>query len=394
MAIEVSVPRLGWSMDEGTFLEWLKRDGEFVRKGEMLFVLEGDKASQEVESFDEGYLHVLPDAPQPGETVQVGQVLALLLSAGEAPPAPGRSSAAPTSKSVPVVSAGPQHAPAAAPKHLSRTAKASPRARRAASRLQIDWTHIAGTGRNGRVRERDVLAAARGGDQVAGKVQPHTSLRRAIAARMVAAAQQVVPVTLTTKVDATNLVSWRDTWRAAAVNSEQIVPSYTDMLMKLTAAALQIHPLLQAQWREEGLFVPSEINIGVAVDTEAGLLVPVVRHAASQSLQQIAAETRTLIHLARERRLTPQHMQGGTFTITNLGSFGIDAFTPVIQLPQSAVLGIGRLSLEPVVVNGQILPRHMISLSLTFDHRVMDGAPAARFLADLSDSILRFTDAS
>lgn len=401
MATEISVPRLGWSMDEGTFVDWLKQDGDFVRKGDMLFVLEGDKAAQEIESFDEGYLRLIPSGPKCGDTVKVGQVLAYLLAKDEPLPADRGLSSPMTA----VAAARPAREVEKAPTgHSAGDRKASPRARRAAERIGIDWQFIRGTGRHGRVRERDVIAAAgqlsRSSTPPASARQPHldeeslagqhlplTPVRRTIAARMIAATQQAAPVTLSTKTDATHLVTRREQWRVVESSSGDAVPSYTDMILKLTAAALKEHPLLQAQWRENGLFVPAEINIGIAVDTDAGLFVPVVHDVPSLSLQQLAVETRKLIELARTRRLSPQHMHRGTFTISSLGSFGIDAFTPIIQLPQCAVLGIGRIAPEPAVVGGQIVVRPMVWLSLTFDHRIVDGAPAARFLATVKRNI-------
>jgi pyruvate dehydrogenase E2 component (dihydrolipoamide acetyltransferase) len=205
-------------------------------------------------------------------------------------------------------------------------------------------------------------------------------MRRTIAARMVAGVTQAAPVTLVTKVDATRLVEQR---RQHHSTPAAIVPTYTDYLLKLTATALLQHPRLQAQWREDSLWLPDTIDIAIAVDTEAGLLVPVVRKVDQLELQAIARQTRELIGRARAGFLSADDMRGATFTITNLGMHGIDAFTPIIHLPQCAVLGVGRIVREPVVVDDAIVPRDLVTLSLTFDHRVIDGAPAARFLNDL-----------
>jgi pyruvate dehydrogenase E2 component (dihydrolipoamide acetyltransferase) len=214
-----------------------------------------------------------------------------------------------------------------------------------------------------------------------GRLIPHTATRRTIAARMVAGVTQAAPVTLTARVDATNLVSLRTQFKAAGAVNEP-VPSYTDIIVKLCALSLRQHPLLQAQWRDDGLFVPDRIDIAIAVDTAAGLLVPVVRSVDRQSLRQVAAQAHELIELARAGRLPAESMRDATFTVTNLGSLGVDAFTPILHLPQCAVLGVGRIIREPAVVN-QVVPRDQLTLSLTFDHRVVDGAPAARFLDTL-----------
>jgi pyruvate dehydrogenase E2 component (dihydrolipoamide acetyltransferase) len=206
---------------------------------------------------------------------------------------------------------------------------------------------------------------------------PHTSTRRTIAARMVAGLTQAAPVTLIVRANATELVKARDHLKGAA---GEAVPGYTDLLLKLVALTLRQHPLLQAQWRDDGLFVPSRIDVAVAVDTEAGLLAPVVRGVDRLTVRQIAAQSRELIARARAGRLRAEEMAGATFTVSNLGGLGIDAFTPVIHLPQCAVLGLGRIVREPVVVEDRVVPGDVTTLSLTFDHRAVDGAPAARFL--------------
>jgi pyruvate dehydrogenase E2 component (dihydrolipoamide acetyltransferase) len=161
------------------------------------------------------------------------------------------------------------------------------------------------------------------------------------------------------------------------------LPGYTDFVVKLTATALRDHPLLNARWSEDRVVIPDEPHIGIAVDTEEGLLVPVIRGAAGLGLGEIAARARDLIRRARDRQLRPEEMQGGTFTITNLGAFGVETFTPIINPPECAVLGIGRIQRQPVMAGDQVIARERMGLSLTFDHRIVDGAPAARFLQTL-----------
>jgi pyruvate dehydrogenase E2 component (dihydrolipoamide acetyltransferase) len=367
-------------MEQGVFMSWLKREGETVRPGEPLFELEGDKAIQEVEALDGGILRLPPDAPRPGDTLPVGALLGYLLAPGEAPPWEQKPGENPS---------GGRKPPESALRGLTPPARSaevlpaiSPRARRVARELGVDWKHLKGSGRTGRIRESDVRAASP--KPSAGKIIPLTPVRRLIAERMAAGAQATAPVTLTTRADATNLVHIREQFKAS---SDAIIPSYTDFILKLTATALQKHPMLNASWTEDGIRVSEGIHIGLAVDTEAGLMVPVVRDVPALGLRQVAAACRELIEQARARRLTPEQMQGGTFTITNLGMYGIDAFTPILNLPQCAVLGVGRIQREPAVHNEQIVPRDMLTLSLTFDHRVVDGAPAARFLDTLRRSI-------
>jgi pyruvate dehydrogenase E2 component (dihydrolipoamide acetyltransferase) len=204
---------------------------------------------------------------------------------------------------------------------------------------------------------------------------------------MVASLQQTAPVTLTTEIDVTSLIEFREQLKR---DGKSLIPSITDCFVKLTALALPEHPALNARWRDDALELFHEVHIGIAVDTNEGLLVPVVRDAHRQSVFEIARQSRELIEKARARRLTAHDLQGGTFTISNLGSLGIDAFTPIINFPETAVLGLGRIqprsatslsnsAAEPHSPNQQVM-----TLSLTFDHRVLDGAPAARFLQTLA----------
>ena len=408
MAVDIIIPRLGWSMEEGVFGEWLKQEGEMVNEGDLLFVLESDKASQEIESMDAGILRIPPDAPKPGDTVRVGQLLGYLAEKGEAAPfesggsrkkkdsAGGAVAAAatpasrikPAEKQVGAAEGLQKHEPKAAKKG----AAISPRARRLALELGLDYSTIRGSGKSGRIREQDIRAAASVRVQtvptpvplppadVTGRVLPVTHIRKTIAERMLAGVNRAAPVTLTTKADATNLASLRQQFRSAAPSSDAVIPSYTDLIVKLAAAALQKHPMLHTQWKEDGIHVPDQIHIAIAVETDAGLLAPVLGDVGRLTLREVAVQSRTLIDQARNRKLKPEQMQGATFTVTNLGAYGVDVFTPIVNLPQCSILGVGRIIAEPAVVDGEITVREMVSLSLTFDHRVVDGAPAAQFL--------------
>lgn len=265
---------------------------------------------------------------------------------------------------------------------------ASPRARRVASELGIDWTCLSGSGSRGRIRECDVRAAAKSGSSKrvlsSGQRLPLTSRRRVIAQRLVFSRQQTVPVTLTTKCDATNLVNLREQFKA--LGGQGPIPSYQDIITKLVAEVLGRHLLLAGRWDDDSIILPAadELHLGMAVDTEEGLLVPVIRNVRGLSLSQLAVESRRLADEARAGRLIAAEMQGGVFTITNLGAFGIDAFTPIINFPEVAILGLGAIRREAVVLDdGQFAARQQLTLSLTFDHRIVDGAPAARFLQEI-----------
>ncbi len=388
MAIPITVPRLDWSMDEGTFVEWLKHDGDPVKLGDGLFVLESDKATVTIEAIDAGLLRLTPDSPKLRDKVKVGQILAYLAAEGEPEkPCPNPSPQPPPRFGEGERGSGPLAPLPASGRGWGRGSGVaiSPRARRVARELGIDWSGLQGSGRNGRIRERDVRAAAPAEPQ--GRLIPHTTHRKLIAVRMLAGVTQAAPVTLTTKADATNLVGLRNQFKSAAGTAED-VPGYTDLIVKLTAAALGQHPLLQAQWREDGLFVPQRIDLAVAIDIEAGLVAPVLRDVDRLTLRQVQAQLRELIVRAHARQLAPEQMRDATFTVSNLGLFGVDAFTPILSLPQCAVLGIGRIVREPAVIEDRIVPRDQVTLSLTFDHRVVDGAPAGRFL----DTVRRYLE--
>lgn len=430
MAFEITIPRLGWSMEEGTFVRWLKQDGDTVHPGDPLFELEGEKAAQDIEAVDGGILSIPASAPKPGTVVSVGATIGFLLAAGEVAPTnqmPAQGQRREVTPAAEVTAQSPPAAPSV--RRMARelgvnladfagsgpagriTAQdllqkpsvspvasigtstiASPRARRIAGELGINWKSIQGTGRDGRVRERDIRNAASGngsGNAASSQQSPNASIpitkhRRTTAERMRYSRQNTAPVTLTTKIDATNLVSLRQQFKSAGAG---VVPSYNDIVIKLCSLVLPDHPLLMARWHGDQLSIPSQINIGLAVDSDAGLLVPVVRDVRSLTLPETARESLRLINLAREGKLKAADMQDGVFTVTNLGSYGIDTFTPIINSPESAILGIGRIRRDATVVENQIVARDQMSLSLTFDHCIVDGAPAARFLQVLSQAI-------
>ena len=402
MPAEITIPRLGWSMEEGIFGDWLKKDGDFVAAGEAIFELETEKALQEVEALDAGTLHILKTSPASGDTVAVGTVIGYLLADGEAVPDRGHSAApgALPDSSQRRRAEQPQQAAsdvAPLPRHddVRNRPRISPRAARTAARLNLDPTTLAGSGRNGRIRERDVLAAdaqaapvpvLRAACEAAGVLHPVSTLRSTIAERLRASTQQTVPVTLTTKVDATSLVALRHRLRLL---QRDPLPAYNDILLHLVAGSLAHCPYLNAAWQKEGIRLYDEVNIALAVDTDAGLLAPVVRHADRLTLQELSRTTKHLIEQARNGRLNRSELTGGTFTISNLGPFGVEFFTPVINPPQTAVLGIGRIAAEPVVRDGTVVAGTLLALSLTFDHQVIDGVPAARWLQLLSDRIAR-----
>ncbi|HND53712.1 MAG TPA: 2-oxo acid dehydrogenase subunit E2, partial [Pirellulaceae bacterium] len=205
--------------------------------------------------------------------------------------------------------------------------------------------------------------------------------------RMLASVRSTAAVTLTSRADATNLVALRRQFQAAAAGADAFVPSYTELIARLAAGVLAQHPRLNACWQNDGLLEVDSVNLGIAVDTDAGLVVPVVKGAERLSLRDLAGRVRAAIERARQRRLSTDDLSGGTFTITSLGMFGVDAFTPILNPPQVAILGVGRITREPAAVDEQVAIRDSLWLSLTFDHRAVDGAPAAKLLSDLRAAI-------
>jgi pyruvate dehydrogenase E2 component (dihydrolipoamide acetyltransferase) len=443
--IEVVMPRLGWTMEAGTVVEWLKESGESVEEGDLLFSVESDKAITDVEALDAGVLHLPADAPI-GVEVPVGATVGYILAPGEAAPESSGELAgvASAASQEPVAASAASAGPAPASGGVDGAGKAfaavSPRARRVAAELGVDLAQVTGTGRGGRIREADVRAVSSGSATAANGTRPRVSpsvrklaeaqgidlsaapasrpggrvlradlavaatpreapsfdavpmsaTRRAISQRMAESAQSVAAVTLTTEVDATELARMRETLKGELAGTDERLPSYNDLLIRLVARALCRHPEMNAALDGDRILVHKDVHVGLAVDTERGLLVPVVRHADRLGVFDIAGETARLIEATRDGSADRETLSGGTFTITNLGMFEIDAFTPIINLPECAVLGVGRIVPKPVVVDEAsetIAVRKMMALSLTFDHRVVDGAPAARFLQTVKGMI-------
>lgn len=437
MAYKIVMPRLGLTMEEGRIVEWFKQPGEPVEAGEPLFAVETDKVVSEMEAPVSGTVYPLPDLPS--EPMPIGTLIGYILAPGEKPPSGVESELAPaaaapateTEPSLPVETSSKlgvrdrkQSSPAARRRaqelgidwrtverpgggpilvaHVEAAAaamtqppriKASPVAKRLAATAGVDLAELATQKPGQEIRRADVEAAVAARESVeipsmppvasgpvTGDAVPLTQIRRIIAQRMLEGSQSTAPVTLTTEADATDLVAVREQFRTTLGQRDMVVPTYTDLLIKLTSTALSEHPMLNAVWQEDQIVIPDSIHIAVAVDVKEGLIVPVIRDVPSKSIQRIAEESRKLAQEARSRKLAVDDLQGGTFTITNLGTYGIDAFTPIINLPQCAILGVGRIIEKPAMFEGEIAPRQMMALSLTFDHRVVDGGPAARFL--------------
>lgn len=378
-AYTVVMPKLGLIMTEALLVEWRKQEGEWIEKGEVLFAMESDKSTLEIEAPASGYVHILVTA---GEVVPVQTPICLISNQLQS--------------SKPVVEQPPKmqevysdvkmfkQPDAISVSDVARRVAASPKARALARRLNLDLTKISASGPKGMIVTDDVENVSKQ-KAAPSEMLPLSGLRAVIAERLSASWREKPQVTLVTEIDATDLVSARS--QIQLETGKKL--SYNAFFMAAVARALYEHPYVNVRLEKGGLCQMEAIHIGIAVDTPRGLMVPVVRDVDRKSLLEIDDELKRLAANALEGRSTPDELSGGTFTITNLGQFGVDAFTPIINPPEAAILGVGRISPRPFVVNGQLAVRETITLSLSFDHRLLDGAPAARFLQRISQLLER-----
>ncbi len=381
--------KLSWTMEEGKIVRWLRQEGDKVNKGDELLEVETEKVNVALESPGSGVLRKKLRAE--GDTVPVGSVIGIIADADEniqsvldqvkveSPLAQVR----PTPQLSPTT-ASPTAAKEASP---ASEAIASPRARRLARERGIDLSKVRGSGPRGRIVEEDVLRLAPEKTEaslpfkVLNTVQL-TGQRKAIADRMLTSLQTKAQITITTEVDMTEVKKLRERANEQNKNLPNGV-AYNDLMIRAVALTLKDHRIFNALTIRDELKIIEEINIGLAVAVNDGLVVPVVKNADKLSVQEIAQKTSELAERARSGRLNVSDVSEGTFTITNLGMFEVDVNTAIINPPQCAILAVGRIVEKPVVREGRITSRNMMTLGLTFDHRVTDGVPAAKFLQAL-----------
>lgn len=429
MATEVYMPALGIAQDSGKLIDWLKSEGEWVEKGEPIMVIETDKTTVEYEAPASGILSALN--AKPGDDIPVGQVIALILSEGEKEPTPSHTpntSAIPSIASSAAISATPLAARLAeehgvpldkipvqgrkiqkedvlAYLEKSKTAVnsvqstkilASPKARRLALENKLDLRSITGSGPEGAVTAQDVLEALTAQAKrpetsssiavpvaVQGEKMELTRMWKTMAQRMTESWQTAPHFFLETEADATQLINWRESLQKRT--SQKV--TFTDLLIKLTALALRHHPRLNASWIDNTIVQNPDINIGLAVAVEEGLIVPVIHHADSLGLVEIALRRETLVTAAQTNKLTLSDLTGGTFTISNLGMYGIEAFNAILNPPEAGILAIGKIIEKVVPVDGQPKIQPRLRMTLSVDHRVVDGARGAMFLQTLTTFI-------
>ena len=406
MAYEVLMPQLGLTMEEGTVSQWLKHEGDEVKAGDVILEITTDKLTNEVASEHDGVL--LKIVAQEGEDVPVKGLLAYIGQPGEAvgAAAPAAPAAAPAAAPVPAPAA------AAAPVCCAASGariKISPLARKTAAKLGVDYTGIAGTGPSGRIVQRDILAAAEAMKNAPAPaaapatapaapaapkaglaleegdtVEKLTGMRKVVAQRMLQSHTEIPNVTMNIKVDVTELMAFRKMLLEKTGNKYSV----NDLILKAVAKAISKHPEINVAYDDGNVIHRAHVNIGMAVALDAGLIVPVIRDADKKGLDAISAEAKDLAARARANQLKPDEYKGSTFSVSNLGMYGIESFTPIINQPDACILGVAAAETElDLDAEGNLVKKQVMRLCLTMDHRLLDVAVAAKFLADLRDII-------
>mgnify|MGYP004710945357 CR=1 FL=1 len=398
MAYEVLMPQLGLTMEEGTVSQWIKHEGDEVKTGDVILEITTDKLTNEVTSEHDGVL--LKIVAQEGEDVPVKGLLCYVGQAGEsvgdAPAAAAAPAAAP---------AAPAAAPAAAPVAGARL-RVSPLARKTAAKLGVDLSKLTGSGPSGRIRQQDVLAAANAAQTAApapaaaaapaarpaakgglelmegDTVVKLAGMRKVVAQRMLQSHTEIPPVTQNTKVDVTELMKFRKMLLAETGSKYSV----NDLILKATAKCLRAHPEVLVSLDGDQVIQRAHVNLGMAVALDAGLIVPVIRDADRLGLDALSAAAKDLASRAKSNKLTPDEYKGSTFSVSNLGMFGIETFTPIVNQPDAAILGACAVEDELVMDDqGGISKHQVMRLSFTYDHRLIDGAVAAKFVMALRD---------
>jgi len=394
MAISVVMPALEMAQETGKLLAWRKKEGESVTKGEPLLEIETDKAVVEVEAPGDGILAGI--TADVGAVIPVGETIAWLVAPGEKPPAKSAATAAPAARA----SSAPERTVAAAAvvatQHAGAAPQISPKARRLAKELGVDISAIRGTGPDGIITSEDVQCAAdakgTGGSVAAAVpgsagVEALSQIARLMAERTTQSWTSVPHFFLVRDVDCSELIATQEKLSAEAEKEKSPAPTITDLLIGILARAVAKHPRMNASWTAEGIRSNAEINISVAMAVKDGVVGAVIHKANTAKIAEISAQRRELTGRARAGRLKPADITGGTFTLSNLGMYKVDAFTAIITPPQAAILAVGSISDRVVPVDGKPGIRPMMTMTLSSDHRVVDGARAAEFLSELADAI-------
>lgn len=392
MAKEVLMPKLGMTMEKGTITQWIATEGDEISAGDLLLEVMTDKINIEVEAYESGTL--LKVYYEEGDDVPVNQVIAYIGEKGEHVPDQPPSS----EEESPVSSKTEEETTETSTvfaKVESVKPRATPAARKMAREHDFDLTQISGSGKRGRIHVEDVRQYhANIQTPVVPVVKQNTAssikvsgIRKTIGKRMLQSSQEIPHVTLHTEADMGEVVHLRNALLPNIEKSTGLRLSYTEVILKAVASSLRHHPLLRSSLHGNEIITHEQINLGLAVSQPDGLVVPVIHQVDQLGLEELTKKVKQVAHEAREGRISPDLLTGGVFTVSNLGMYRVDQFNPIINQPEGAILGTGRIYEKPVARKGEMVLRHMMSLSLSFDHRILDGAPAAAFLTELVERL-------
>lgn len=390
MAAEVILPRIDAGMNQGTIIEWRKKEGDWVEKGEILFVLETEKVTFDVEAPESGILSKM--MAKAGDVITVGTVVAFILQPGEEVPEIPTPVEIETKESfIPSIEIEGGERLEAAKEAVS--VKVSPLAKKIAKEHNIDLSMMEGTGPEGRIRKEDVMKVIEGAKKASEgiimqeEIIPLSSMRRTIARRMTESFQSAPHFHLSVEVDVKELSNVREKLMPSIEKILGVRLTYTDLLLKITAKALEGYPEINVTWAGDGIKQLSHINLGLAIVVQDGLIVPVIQQVNTKSLAEITGIRADFGQRAAQGKIRLDEMRGGSLTLTNLGMFGIDQFNAIINPPESSILAIGRIVDKPVAHHDQVVIRPRMNLTLSIDHRVLDGVSGSRFLQRIKELI-------
>ena len=399
MPVEIVMPKLGLTMSEGLIIEWKKKEGDQVKKGEILFVLQTEKVTFEVESPADGVLGKILVGEN--ETVAVSTVVAYILEPGEDISHLGEVAVPPLAGPIQTEEAAAPHAgggPVPVEHAKGREGgrvKASPLAQKIAKAHNMDIRSILGTGPAGRIVREDVERAIEEQQRKAAPVSEpieeaasqrlvaFTGMRRAIAKNMMASKLETAQTYMSNAVDASKIVELRKDLLPYMEERFGVRITITDVIMKIAGAAIREHPIMNSRWTDNGILYLQEVHMGMAMALPDGLIVPVIRDINKKSLGQIALDRVDLIRKGKEKQFLPDDISGSTFTVSSMGMYGVEYFTANINVPESAILGIGAIIDKPVAIDKQVVVRPIMNVTLSYDHRIIDGAEAGKFMRTL-----------
>ncbi len=396
MPLEIKMPKLGLTMTEGQIVEWKKDEGDNVATGDILYVLETEKVQYELESPEDGILGRI--IVKEGETVPVSTIVAYLLKEGEStddiPDAPPPTEEAPAEESPKSESEQPSSsdAPSAPQIPSGGRVRSTPLAKKLAREMNVDLSMITGTGPTGRVVADDVKKASKGGimmplKKMEEKLVPVSGMRSVIARNMMTAKVETAQTYMTVSADASAVVRYRKALLQKIEDEYNVRLTITDLMMRITGEAILKHPVINTRWTDKGIHYLPLVHMGMAMALDNGLIVPVIRDINNKTMGQIARDRTELIGKCRENKFLPDDIKGSTFTLSTLGMFGIESFTANINTPESAILAVSAVIDKAVVIDGQIQVKPMMNVTLTYDHRIIDGAEAAKFMQTLKGLI-------